>query len=638
MTSLQEILTKSSDCYFNTEVNYVLSNEELEFIKEFYDITLEGAEVTDGIFDILQEIHLKDGGKKAISAPTRGNKYPLPFPMPSLEEIKCYDEAKHNQDKHSAIIMDKLDGCSCGVLYIEGKFSKAYSRGEDGIYGQDITPLFNRLVNRLALPHTIDTPYSQVFVRGELIIPRNEITCVLENMTKETGKVYKSARNVVAGQINSTKHSEAFLRKVNFVAYNIEIYSTQRKIYSALMILQEWGFKTPYYTYNLSTSITDEVLQCVVRNRKSQSTYEIDGLVVALDRADAFTPISETNLNPRYVFKYKVGASQDVVETEVADVQWRISKTGMLKPRIVLKPVSLNSILITYTTGNNAKFIIDNGIGAGAKVTIKRAGDVIPQIVEVTSKVPPQLPEEFEYRDEEKVDIYIVEGQATLKEQKIKQFLFSLCALKVDQAGEASIRKLYESGIEDLFGLLGATEKTLLDLLGVNGVKMQMSLQEKLRSKTTKNQFFAAMGVFGRGVGETILNRFPRAAHYLLSNIDELMTVEGISYITAKKIFEGQKDALELLAKLNCAGYNLVERKEINKVGKYAVVFTGVRDKDLEDKITRAGGKILSSCTNECNLVVAKDPKASSSKLDKARSRGVNIASLEEAREMFKEI
>lgn len=664
MSSLQDILTKSSECYYNTGEYYQLTDDDFRTLRNL-GIDVIKTEVTDAIFDLLNEEYCKIQKKVnsdipvSVGAPipdTDDRKVQLPIPMPSLNECK-EGEVKpfleNLTDNPHIIVMNKYDGCSCLLQYQDGNLVAAYTRG-DGMFGQLITSLVHQIDS---IPKRI-TEVDNVYIRGELIFPRNEIQEILEEMQKVDGKERRNGRNAIAGQLNAKTPNPVFLKKVHFIAYD-SIYKsipyTCSRYFSkstTLSYLRSLGedksFEVcEYYIDALGSeeyNFSDSGLKLKVDHVKRYCDYECDGLVIMPDilRASYFSPTSESNPNPYGICKYKLNnLCENEAVSVVEDVEWAISKGGLLKPRARIKPTTLMDTTVTYVTGNNYRYIVDNKIGLGAIVRIKRAGDVTPQIIEViTPATEPKLPEEYVLKDGDDVEAYAPETKDALEERAIKQFLFSCMYYKLKQAGEATVRTLYKYDICSLPELIKFAKlfssNGLKDILGANGVTLHNDIMRKFFVEgTTKPDFCAALNAFGRNIGHRLLERVYNKYNTLMVDRDKLFQVEGFSYTNVEKYMNALvPNAVNVLGKFDELE---IKEKQVRRSGsKIRVVFTGIRDKNLEKAIENSGGLVVQTVPR-ANLVVAKDPNGNSSKLTKARDRGITIISIEEARNMFGE-
>ena len=276
-----ELLKKASDCYYNTENFYEATDEEINAVCNELNCN-RFAVVTDEVFD---EIYYKAKEKYSLNpyflsvgSAVRVGKVKLPIPLGSMTEVKEGELEKWLVPSHYCISA-KLDGCSCLLVYENGKLKIAYSRG-DGYNGQDIT----RTVKQLkGVPENLDEDFTG-YVRGEIIIPKEDIPKCIEDLKEETKKEYKNGRNLTAGQLNAEIADKAFLRYAHFVAYNINGWEIEtHKMFDKLI---ELGFIVPFYMLTDNVMMTYDYMRSLIAKLKSSYTYEVDGVIATMEVPD----------------------------------------------------------------------------------------------------------------------------------------------------------------------------------------------------------------------------------------------------------------------------------------------------------------------------------------------------------------
>lgn len=660
------LLKKASDCYYNTENFYEATEEEVNTVIDELQIPCQ-AVMSDTMFD---EIYKKAKDKYpndvyflSVGSEVRGDKVPLPVPMGSMVECKSTELEPWLVKGTKYFVSSKLDGNSALLVYENGNLKIAYTRG-DGYEGQDITRHIKNFA--ITIPQNVmdnGKPFTGM-VRGEIIVPKYDIQKMIDELKVETGKEYKNGRNTVAGQLNSKVCAKAFLKYAHFVAYYIDGQDNLTETEKFLKIRQ-LGFLIPNYSIVINSSenpLKEEFFVNYVKSVKENDRYECDGIIITQDKVlPGYEGFETSTLNPKCSRKFKVGATNNTDITEVEYIQWNVSKDGYFKPRVKVKPVNIQGVTIEWATGHNYKNVVDMKICKGAKIQIKRSGDVIPYIEKVL-----EYPEEQDYtlpdkdlfayvvnNDNSIVDIELSDAnvnepnnslyddyQAYFTEMCLQKLVYYCQKMKVDFAGEGNIKKLMQETNNfnmDVKNLLMIPMNVFEKAIGVNGIKFYDSLQQTLKN-CTQCQFYDATGTFGRGIGELKLQKVVDMYGGLPFDEVKMMVVDGWALNTIDQYMSKYVHAIDWVDWL-LDNKNFSFKSEAKAVGnKYEnvkVVFTGVRDKKLELIIKSNGGKVLSSCTKECNLVVAKDPSGSSSKLDKARKQGVEIISLQEALERF---
>ena len=620
---------------FKKNVNK-LDIEKLRTFKEYCDDIYYNSEKTilsDEQYDILKDILIKKDSKyiESVGAKLRDedNRTILPYWLGSIDKIKNDNPSalerwinKNKCDKY--VLEDKLDGISCLLICNNGKIS-LYTRG-DGLVGADISYLCKYFKN---IPKDIK---EKIAIRGELIIKK-------ETFEKKYKDSFANPRNMVSGIVGSKSFRDG-LNDIDFIAYEIiDLNLEDLKPSEQLKILQNLGFEIVYNrTYE---NIDIENLEEELIYSKNNSIYEIDGIIV---QPDSFY---ERNIsdNPKYAFAFKMMIGENIIETEVEDVEWNTSKWGILKPRIKVKTVHLNGVNINYTTGFNAKFIYDNKIGKGSVIKITRSGDVIPYIVEVVKNSKnPSMPENYRW-NESKVDILIDNNnEVETDEMNIKMITSTFEKLSVKFVSEKTIEKIYNEGYKTFLDIIKMKKEDLIKIKGIED-KLATKIYENIKNglnDMTVPLLIGASGVLGFGIGVKKINALFESYPYILDDyniidketiIKNIVNVEGFSDKTANKIYENLENANKFLKDIfPYVIWKIEEIEEIeNKEQKNSLLsdkkicFSGFRDKDLEKQIIEKGGKITTSVSKNTNILVVKDIEDKSSKIKDAKKNNVEI-------------
>ena len=409
--------------------------------------------------------------------------------------------------------------------------------------------------------------------------------------------------------------------------------------------LRDAGFLTPHWVSFKGKELTDVTLAEHIATRRVQSEYEIDGIVIDVNEAlkrQQMNPTRDT-LNPAYAIKYKVSDAANQAVATVVGVEWNASKHGYLKPKIKIEPVELVGVTVQNCTGFNAKFILDNGIGPGAKIRITRSGDVIPLCQEVLESVAPQMPTEPWEWNETCVDAVLTEINPEVIIQQVIDFFTTL---EVPHLKEGNIRQMfdlavvtYDSISSVLITLITLDESTWIDCLGVNGGKIYKGIREKL-TNVPLYKLLGASPFFGRGLGVRKFKKLVQGLGgpgTLTAMVGQIVTVEGFETKTALKITNGMGEFVEFVKHLEQIGAISVDYNDTGSVDggfkDQKICFTGFRDKQLQALVESQGGTIQSAVSGKTTLVVAANPQKKTGKVKKALDLGIPILSLEEFKE-----
>jgi DNA ligase (NAD+) len=650
------------------------SLENLNLMKEYCDDIYHNTEkpiLTDKQYDLLVEILEKEDGdfKSTVGAKIRegDNRIELPHWLGSLDKIKDDNPAaierwlnKYKSDSY--IVENKLDGISCLLISDEDSV-KLYTRG-DGKVGADISYLCQYFQN---IPK--NKKLEKIAVRGELIISK-------KTFQDKYSKEFSNARNMVSGVVGGKSFREG-LNDVEFIAY--EVIGEKLTPLEQLEFLKELGFKI--VENRIYQTIDHETLRGDLISSKNSSEFEIDGIIIQPNLK------YERNIsgNPKYAFAFKMMNDDSIIETKVEDIEWNTSKWGILKPRIKIETVYLNGVNINYTTGFNAKFIVENKINCGSVIKITRSGDVIPYIVEVvTQSEEPKMPNISYIWNESKVDILIDQSQELEKvnEMNIKMITSIFEKLNVKYLSEKTIEKLYRAGFDTFVKILQMGKEDFLKLDGVEN-KLATKLYESIRKGTTNvpiYQLVGASGTLGFGMGikkmKTLFEGIPnilkvyeeihqkndmsllteltksitdiegfsdKTALQVTSNLDKTLIFmkEVLPYITIEKIEKIEEDEKEkeddeedtVVVRKKSSKNNSPDQSPKVKIDKnynkplkdMKICFSGFRDKDLEKDIDNKGGKVTTSVSKNTKYLIVKSLDDVSSKINDAKKLGIEI-------------
>ena len=619
---LIDIAKQADDAYYNND-DPIMEDDE-------YDLIIDRIKKLD-----KTNAYLVKPAHQQIQKVTSKNKVTLPYTMGSMNKVKPdnidFINNFKNKYKDNWVISDKLDGVSA-LLIIDnvGKQYNLYTRG-NGTIGTDITNLLD-IIN-IKINKTIKT---KLVVRGELIMSKQKFKKYADTMA--------NARNMVSGIVNAKTIDTTRAKDIDFVAY--EVVEPWLSYTEQFSLLNKHKILTVNHTQTKDISVPN--LCKLLKERKAESEYECDGIIIAYNTPNERVPIG----NPDYAFAFKNVAELETAIVTVKEVQWNVSKDGYLKPILILEPIKLSGVMIKRVTAFNAKYIVDNSIGAGTKIKLVRSGDVIPHILEVVKKSKtPDMPEDansYEW-NESNVDI-IVKNDSI--EQKIKELSFFCSKLDIKNVGEGVITKMIEVEIDSIPKILSVTKADLSEVENFKD-KMVDKVYDAIHNKAkdmTLIEFMAASNAFGHGMGERkikkILEVHPDIIYLYIETdksklIDMIKKIDGFDTITATQFITKMSVFLELLHKIplqiqnrllfDTSGADL-PNKNVKKITA-KIVFSGFRNKEWEKVIEEKGGEITTSISkNTTILVTTKEDieNGKNAKLLKAKDLGIKILSKEQ--------
>ena len=582
----------------------------------------------DAQFDALVDIYEERFEKwNYIGAKVEeGKKVKLPYFLASMNKIKATQEKEIKNWKKEYlgpyIIEDKLDGVSGLLLYNKTSSPTLYTRG-DGNEGSDIT----KLVKYLKLP---SVPKGDFYaIRGEVIMKKSVFD------TKYSTD-FRNSRNLVSGIVNSKKLKVGIAQDLDFVAYELIDNPTGNilKISDQLSTLQTLGFEIPNLCSLSKSHLTVEHLTTVLNNFRTKSTYEIDGIVI-LDNSKAY----KRNLsgNPKFAFAFK-----NIRESKIAKVVkiiWTASRYGVLVPKIEIQPIILNGVTIKFASAFDAKFIKNGNIGPGTQVEITRSGDVIPYILCIVKGSKAQMPKEKYYWGKSGVNIYLEEKHEENTAVQIAIITNFFNELRVKGLAKKTIENLHKQGFDTIHKILYAS---VSDLINADfGPKQSQNIVDSIESSIRNvdlAKLMAATTIFGVGLGakkiKLIIDKFGsdilniRLTKTKLK--EEIAQLSGWSQGSAEQFVDKLAEFKKFINLNKKIIFAVLKTKKAGKFKGEIIVFSGIRDPDLEKIIIKEGGDIKNTVSKNTTLLITKDISSNTAKVKEAKRLGIKIISLDE--------
>lgn len=625
---LEEKIVEANRLY--REGNPVMSDKEYDSMKESLEKYFPDS-------DILK--------KSIVEESVKGDRMEkLPYPMFSLEKVKTVDEivrwAKDVWGLSSndrVVITPKYDGIS---LLVDETTNDCWTRG-DGTEGQNSRDHY-RYVN-----HGNPMNKKGCFTFGEAIIP---IGMFLKNV-KPLG--YKSARNAVAGAFNADDFNAQVLGNTAYVRYGIMDSDRDKSMQLAELYNDYDPYATQYWVTSAGVFDDNKTALTYLNDLfESIKNFKCDGLVIEVDNKKKRDGLGRLpNGNPRYAIAYKNPDWQERYTTKVQKIEWNISKDGKSKPVIVFDPVEFDGATVSRCTGYNAKYITDNHISPNAYIVVSRSGDVIPKHLETVSysvelfremcdgmMICPSCGEPLKW-DETLTDIVCINPDC--KEKKIKQITYFFATLETEEMQEATIRKFYEGGLDSVEKIVNASEKELSQIGGI-GAKLSKKLRGQFDKYADNGVSFAkiltAYNVFGGVIGEkTCQMIFDSLSDEDIDTIfkegktpmESLLAVPGVAETTAK-IFNNGIGLFFYIIGSSPFPISYVKNNTVLADNPESVCFTGFRNKEWEERLSKEGHKVVSGVSKNTTILVTKDKESSSSKVKKAKELSIPILTPEE--------
>ena len=568
-----------------------------------------------------------------IGAPVSKGGVILPFVLGSLDKMRygegTLEKWMIKQKLNDFIVSEKLDGLS--ALYVcNGKGKRnMYLRG-DGIQGVDVSRIFE----------VMTFPPHKCIVRGELVLP---LTSTPE------GSIGRSLVNGWLHRIVDKKGGVVpeELKGVHFVGYQMfetpATFSEQVQLLGEplnreeqLRWLQARGFRVPWSQKGNRKDFPEEYMKTLLLKRKEESKYPLDGLVIGVN--DVPKKVEGEAKNPDDSVAFKAALEDQKKDATVIQVEWNVSRQGVLIPRIQIEPVEVGGAKIQWISGHNAAAIVSGNIGKGTRVRIRRSGDVIPMIEEVLEGTVAQLPDgEWEWDG-----VHIRRKGEETKESASVICTHALQTLGVEGIGPGLVSKLVENGYKSVGDIWRAKEDDLAKCIGGGrGPELKRKLKEAYE-KANQATLLLASNKLPRGVGEKKLRGLYEKeadARKWETNIQGIPT--GWTKDTYEALLSSLNESFEWIR--NTFGEMKKEEEIQNgsqqknkKLNGKQVVFSGVRDKDVEKTYMEVGWELGDSVNKKTGLLIISDSaKGETTKTKKATELGIKIIRLSQWKEFL---
>ncbi|MCQ2574748.1 MAG: NAD-dependent DNA ligase LigA [Alphaproteobacteria bacterium] len=596
----------------------------------------------------------KDGFSTHVGAAVaeKFKSYPHKVPMLSISDVFNEQEVTDWFDKladNNLFIELKVDGLSFAARYEKGVFVRGLTRGS-GVAGEDITENLKTIHD---IPQRLTGDFPDVIeVRGEVYMAREDFF----KLNETSDKKFANPRNAAAGSLRQLNPAITASRKLSAFGYTYgdlseRMWNTQSEYFDKL---ESWGFKTTRQWARKANSVEDiqQIYKDIILHR-DEIPFDIDGLVIKVNDVNLQEKMGARANSPRWEIAYKFPAARAI--TKLNDITVQVGRTGVLTPVAELEPINIGGVLVSRATLHNADEIKRLGVKIGDKVVVQRAGDVIPQIVEVAeTNIDSRY---FAFPDRCPVcGGVVVQEQGVVARRclnslscpaqikgEIEHFV-SKHAFDIEGIGEKQIDlfvcKGWVKNASDIFTLIQdhGDEIRVLDGFGEKSVSNLNSAIEKAR-KIELHRFLYAIGIpeIGEVTAKLLAKEFLSLDNLRTANEEQLTRVEGVGDVMAREIQMFFRDEHNNIVLENLLKQITIENVEINVTQNAAlsgkkVVLTGTLSKYTRDEakeiLESFGAKVQSSVSIKTDIVIAGS--AAGSKLSDAQKLGITVWSEEE--------
>ncbi len=575
-------------------------------------------------------------------------------PLESLQDVFSFDELGEFDQRITEEAPDrrysvepKVDGLSVALEYVDGVFVRGATRG-DGNVGEDVT---ENLKTIRSIPLKLENAPRRLIVRGEVFMPKKVFRALNEKREAEGQSLFANPRNAAAGSLRQLDPKIASKRQLDILVFNLQLCEgkTFESHTESLDYLGSLKFKVIPYTL-CETRAEIETRITAINEGREDFSFDIDGAVIKVNSLEQRQRFGSTAKFPRWACAYKY--PPEVKPTVVENIVIQVGRTGVLTPKAVVKPVRLSGTTVTNATLHNQDFITEKDIRIGDTVLIRKAGEIIPEILEVDltkrpeGTVPYTLPAVCPVcggpteRDPDGAAIRCVSESCSAQKVRLLSHFASRDAMDIDGLGSAIVEQLTGEGlVETPADLYHLTVEQLepLDRMGAQSAKNLVASIAKSKENDLWRLLFA-LGIrqVGAKAAKVLAQRFGTLESIQRASLEELTAVPDIGGITAGNIKSWFERPLNqtLIEELMAAGLNtkcLTEISDQRFAGK-TIVVTGTLEQmtrqEATEKIESMGGKAAGSVSKKTSFVVA-GPGAGS-KLKKAQELGIQVLTEEE--------
>lgn len=636
-------------------------SEQLEKYSYSYYM-LDNPEVSDYDFDLLmQELKTLETEFPEFKLPTSltqrvggevlntFDKVTHAVQMASLQDVFSFEQVKsfvmkceENLSKPLYTVEPKIDGLSVSLEYSNGIFTRGSTRG-DGYVGEDVTA---NLKTIHSIPLKLNDAPEYLEVRGEVYMPRESFLELVEAQELMDEQPFKNPRNAAAGSLRQKNSKITAQRKLDIFIFNVQQckgkeFKTHKQ---SLDYLKELGFKTvpSYKLCSEFEEICDEINR--IGEERNKFSFDIDGVVVKVNDISQRDIMGTTTKTPKWAVAYKFPPEEK--DTRLINIEVNVGRTGAITPVAVFEPILLAGTSVSRAVLHNQDFIDEKDIRVGDIITVRKAGEIIPEVLKSVShdndsetfKLPEACPVcgATSVRDngESVLRCPNVECPAQLLKNMIH--FASKNAMNIDGLGPANMKLLVEQGLvsspSDLY-YLEKEQLLKLERFAEKSAENLLNSIEKSKSAELDRLVFA-LGIrnIGQRAAVLLCEKFPSMEELLKAERNEIADIEGFGEIMAESVYKSLREPhrTELIKKLDSVGVNMVYSKKSNGDNRFegmTFVLTGtlptLKRDDAKKIIEELGGKVSSSVSKKTSYVVAGEDAGS--KLVKAQELGLKI-------------
>lgn len=651
INDLREILIYHSNRYYNDDAPEIEDYEYDMMMRELKSLEEKYPE-----YDSIDSPTKRVGGKADNSFESVVHTVRMESLQDAFSKEELYDFDKRVTDSGlnpKYCVEPKIDGLSVSLEYENGLFVRGSTRG-DGDVGEDVSGNL-RVIHNIPLRLKENIPYIEV--RGEVYMPKRSFAKVVDRQLLNDETPFKNPRNAAAGSLRQKDSEVTASRGLDIFVFNIQqIDGVELKSHKdSLDYLKRLGFNTvPDYT--LVDNIDDAVKQIdKIGEMRGDLEFDIDGAVIKVDDFEMRRQLGSTAKFPKWAVAFKYPPEEK--QTKLLDIEIAVGRTGVLTPTAVLEPVHLAGTTVSRATLHNQDFINEKGIAIGDIVTVRKAGDIIPEVLCVNEKGANEIFKYPEICPSCGSRVIREEGEAAIRcinsdcPAQLLRNLIHFCsrdAMDIEGLGPAILETFVENKLiektEDIYTLTfdkiafenleGFKEKSINNIIS--------SIEKSKKNDLAKLIFALGIRHIGAKAGKLLAEHFKNIDAIINASVDEILEIDGFGTIMAESIadyFKNEKSK-ELIASLKESGVNMKSLSVVKdeRFKGMTFVLTGtlpsLKRSEAASIIESFGGKTSSSVSKKTTYVLAGEEAGS--KLDKANSLGITVINENEFMEMIK--
>ncbi|MBC8569611.1 NAD-dependent DNA ligase LigA [Zongyangia hominis] len=557
-------------------------------------------------------------------------------------ELTAFDEKVRESIENPLYVVEpKIDGLSVSLEYEKSKFVRGSTRG-DGLVGEDVT---QNLKTVPSIPMRLRREVARLEVRGEVYMPRQNFLELVAQQEVGGEQPFKNPRNAAAGSLRQKDPKITAKRRLDIFVFNVQQIEgiDIQNHYDSLVLLSELGFKV-IPTFQMFDNIEDAIREVEhIGSMRGNYPYDIDGAVIKVNDFSQRELLGSTAKYPRWAVAFKFPPEEK--ETTLKEIQIKVGRTGVLTPTAIFDPIPLAGTTVSRAVLHNQDFIDEKEIGIGDTIVVRKAGDIIPEVVAVARhcegsqvyQIPIVCPScgSTAVREEDEAALRCINPECPAQLLRTVIHFASRDAMDIEGLGPAIIEALIDKGLIkgacDLYSLKKDDVKDMERMGEKSAQNLMNSLEKSKKAGLARLLFAFGIRNIGQKAADLLAIKFGTLDAVMVATAEEVAAIDGFGMIMAESLirFFAMDTTMEEISKLKEAGVLMENTKVVteSRLAGSTFVLTGTLSQmtrsEAKAAIEKLGGKVSSSVSKKTTYVVAGEEAGS--KLVKAQELGVTI-------------